>query len=368
MAVDRYVTHAVLRDWAAERVNVKRDDLTAYRTQVANLRDKLERHIAEHPDYGLVKTRHSGSVAKGTALKTVNDMDLAVYVKAADAPAEEGQLLSWLADRLRAAYPQKADEDFTIQHHCVTILFHGTGLNVDVVPMIYEGEADDIGYLITKDTGARVRTSVTQHLKFIRARKDARPLHFAQTVRLLKWWVRQLKQQDQDFRFKSFMIELLCAQVADEGQSFADYTDAVEAVLAYIVRTGLEDAITFADFDEPDETPNAPLVIIDPVNPENNVAANYTHAQRDAIVRAAHDALDAVQEAQYASHYQGPPSSAGRPSSAPYFAHEHDKHQHLHAHQRPLPRLQDRSRPAPAAELLRSPDGAADRRPLRRAR
>ena len=177
----------------------------------------------------------------------------------ADAPADEGQLLSWLADRLRAAYPQKAHDDFSIQHHCVTILFHGTGLNVDVVPVIYEGEADDIGYLITKDTGARVRTSVTQHLKFIRARKDAQPLHFAQTVRLVKWWVRQLKQQDEDFRFKSFMVELLCAHLADEGQSFADYPAAVEAVLAYIVRTGLEEPITFADFDEPDATPTSRL-------------------------------------------------------------------------------------------------------------
>jgi tRNA nucleotidyltransferase (CCA-adding enzyme) len=301
MSLDRYVTHAVLRDWAAERVNVRRDDLTAYRAQVANLRSKLERHIAEHPDYGLVKIRQSGSVAKGTALKTINDMDVAVYVRAADAPSDEGQLLVWLADRLRDAYPQKAHDDFTIQHHCVTILFHGTGLNVDVVPVIYEGEADDIGYLITKDTGARVRTSVTQHLKFIRARKDAQPLHFAQTVRLMKWWVRQLKQQDEDFRFKSFMIELLCAHVADEGQSFADYPAAVEAVLAYIVRSGLEAPITFADFDEPEQTPTAPLVIIDPVNSDNNVAASYSHAQRDAIVSAAHDALDAVQEAQYAT-------------------------------------------------------------------
>jgi tRNA nucleotidyltransferase (CCA-adding enzyme) len=301
MALDRYVTHAVLRDWATERVNLKRDDVTAYRAQVANLRANLERHIAEHPDYGLVKIRHSGSVAKGTALKTINDMDVAVYVKASDAPADERQLLSWLADRLRAAYPQKARDDFTIQHHCVTILFHGTGLNVDVVPVIYEGEADDIGYLITKGTGARVRTSVSQHLKFIRARKDAQPLHFAQTVRLLKWWVGQLKQQDEDFRFKSFMIELLSAHVADDGQSFADYPGAIEAVLAYIVRTGLEEPITFADFNEPAATPTAPLVIIDPVNPDNNVAASYSRVQRDAIVSAAHDSLDAVQEAQYAT-------------------------------------------------------------------
>lgn len=97
------------------------------------------------------------------------------------------------------------------------------------------------------------------------------------------------------------MIELLCASVADQGKGFADYPAAVETVLAYIVRTGLEEPITFADFDEPDEMPAAPLVIIDPVNPDNNVAASYSRAQRDAIVSAAHEALDAVQEAQYAT-------------------------------------------------------------------
>ena len=54
----------------------------------------------------------------------------------------------------------------------MTISFPGSGLNVDVVPVIYEGEEDDVGYLITKDIGDRVRTCVTQHLRFIRDRKN----------------------------------------------------------------------------------------------------------------------------------------------------------------------------------------------------
>ena len=295
-----YVTHATLRDFAAERVNVKRDDLTKYRDQVNNLRSKLEQHIAAHPDYGLVKMRNSGSIAKGTALKTINDMDVAVYVKAADAPAEESDLLRWLVDRLREAYPQKSD-DIDVKHHCVTMHFHGTCLDVDVVPVIYEGEDDDIGYLITHG-GARVRTSVTQHLKFVKTRKDEQPVDFAQTVRFLKWWVKDIKRREGDsFRFKSFMVELLCAHVADQGQSFANYVDAIESVLVYIVRSGLTEPITFADFDQPTTTPQAPIVMIDPVNPDNNVAATYTYSHRETIVKAAHDALDAIHEAQYAT-------------------------------------------------------------------
>jgi hypothetical protein len=48
----------------------------------------------EVPDYGFVKSLHSGSLAKGTALKTLNDMDVAVYVKKSEAPADENALLS----------------------------------------------------------------------------------------------------------------------------------------------------------------------------------------------------------------------------------------------------------------------------------
>ena len=80
MTYDRYVTHRMIRTFAEEKVNLRRDEVSEYRAQVGRLREKLERHITEHPDYGLVKTRHSGSVAKGTALTTINDMDLAVYV------------------------------------------------------------------------------------------------------------------------------------------------------------------------------------------------------------------------------------------------------------------------------------------------
>jgi tRNA nucleotidyltransferase (CCA-adding enzyme) len=67
------------------------------------------------------------------------------------------------------------------------------------------------------------------------------------------------------------------------------------------VRSGLEESISFKDFQTPTKLPTAPLVIVDPVNGENNVAALYSAAQRNAIVAAAHEALDAVQEAQYAT-------------------------------------------------------------------
>ena len=50
----------------------------------------------------------SGSLAKGTALSTLSDIDVAVYVWGDDAPAEDGELLDWLAELLHAACPTMA--------------------------------------------------------------------------------------------------------------------------------------------------------------------------------------------------------------------------------------------------------------------
>lgn len=300
-----YITHRLVADFATEKVNLKREDVLEYRQQVQRLRDRLKEHIDAHPDYGFVKTRHSGSLAKGTALSNLNDMDLAVYVEAGGAPAAESDLLRWLKERLKEALKPMGlnDDQFVLQTHCVTIEYRGSGLSVDVVPVIYEGEADDVGYLISQNTGERIRTSVTQHLQFIRARKEHQPDDFAQVVRLCKWWVRQVKRRDPDFRCKSFMIELICAHLADSGLEMSDYPRALERFFAHVVKSQLRERITFTDFYSASSLPprsSSEIEILDPVNAENNVAKLYDRSHREQIVEAAHDALDALTEAAYA--------------------------------------------------------------------
>ena len=44
----------------------------------------------------------------------------------------------------------------------------------------------------------------------------------------------------------------------------------------------------------------APIVVLDPVNPENNVAARYDATGRDRIVDAAQAAMDALTDARFA--------------------------------------------------------------------
>lgn len=299
-----YIEHKNLTDFAEQTINLPREDAKIYREQVNRLREKLDKFIREHPDYGLIKMLLSGSLAKGTALKTINDIDVAVYIKSDKAPGDWVQLLNWLAEKLREVYPQVPPDKIIPINHGVRISFSGTGLDVDVVPVRWEGDPDDRGYLIARDTGEQVLTSIPLHIKFIRARKAAQPDHFAQVVRFIKWWGRERKKNDSTFRFKSFMAELIVAHLSDNGQVLSDYPTAMEKVFTYIVKNGLKDRIYFTDYYPSSSLPpntGRPMEIIDPVNENNNVAKGYTDQARRLIVEAAEEALDSLAEARFAT-------------------------------------------------------------------
>src|SRR5712692_3490913 len=150
------ITHDDIARFTEERINLPKEIADNHRKQVNLLRERLEAKIDEDPAFDLIKMLHAGSVAKGTALRTVNDLDVAVYVKAGSAPKDDAVLLPWLAARLREANPNMEASQFVAQDHCVTVSFKGSGLDVDVVPVMYEGAENDCGYLVRKHTGQRV--------------------------------------------------------------------------------------------------------------------------------------------------------------------------------------------------------------------
>lgn len=294
------ITHQKIAAFAADRVNLPRDRAQAHRDQVNQLRDRLTAKIDEDSDFALVKMLHAGAVAKGTGLRTVDDLDVAVYVRRADAPeGNDHQLVSWLADRLDEANPSMGRDQFIEQAHTVKIEFRGTGLDVDVVPVLYDGADDDRGDLVNRHTGERVETSIPLHLDFIRRRKKTYGDNYAELIRLTKWWKRQALKIHPDLRLKSFMIELIWAHLADSGTDLSDYSTALEQIFVHLVKR-MDEPITFTDFGAAPAVFGDPVEIIDPVNPHNNIAKDYTMQDRDRISQAAMDALSSVQEARFA--------------------------------------------------------------------
>lgn len=294
-----HIDHADIARFADERVNLPRDKAAEYRAQVRRLREKLESYLNEHPDFSLRKMLLSGSLAKGTALRSLNDIDVAMYVSGSDAPRDVQALLDYLAEKLRKAFPNFSADQVQPQTYSVTVSFRGSGLDVDVVPVLYAGDPEWRGNLISQDDGSFLETSIPLHLEFIRKRKTAQPAHFAQVVRLIKFWTRRMKQERDGFRFKSFMVELILAKLCDSGTDFSDYPNAMQAFFTYVARSGLRERIVFTDHYPVSDAAKVDHVvqIFDPVNPSNNVAKLYTQKQADAIVDAALDAGDAIDAA-----------------------------------------------------------------------
>lgn len=304
------LTHADVVSYAKAKVNLPKETVDARRSQLDYLKGRLEYWIGEHPDYNLRKIRGSGSVTKGTAVKWTSDADMVAYVESAavgGVSVSEADLLNWLRDRLIEVYGNtKKTEDFVISNHAVGITY-SSGLKVDVAPVIYEGDVDDRGYLVTRQ-GQRVLTSTKLHLAFIRTRKATHGKNYAQLIRLLKAWVREQKRTDENFRCKSFLVELIVAHMVDEGWQgrpleLTDLTVALEQVFAFIAGTGMRQRISFTDYYDADALPasnGAAMEVFDPVNPDNNVVKDYGLTDRQKLVSAAAAALDAIGEAAYA--------------------------------------------------------------------
>lgn len=294
-----HVGHSDIVSFADERVNLKREDVKELREQVNRLRERLEKYLEEHPDFALRKMLLSGSLAKGTALKSLNDIDVAVYVSFAEAPVNMKAFIPWLAERLRQAFPNFKPEQVVENPFTVTVLFSGSGLKVDVVPILYDDDPDWRGHLISKDSGEKLLTSIPMHLDFIRRRKAANETHYAQVIRLMKYWVKTQRLENPDFRFKSFLVELLVAHLADKGLKLDNYPEALAEIFAYIATDTFKTAIAFDDHYDSKlcAVTSHPIRIWDPVNHENNTAKLYTVEQKKAIIEAALDAGDAVDAA-----------------------------------------------------------------------
>lgn len=295
----QHVDHREIARFAQMRVNLPKDRAQVYRAQARRLRERLESYLAENPNFTLRKMQLSGSLAKGTALGSLNDIDVACYISGADAPTDVAELIEYLAGRLRTAFPNFNSDQVRPQTYSVTVSFRGTGLDVDVVPILYNNDPDWYGNLVSQDDGSFLKTSIPRHLEFAKKRKEAQPQDFAQVVRLIKFWVGNLKREDPAFRFKSFMVEMILSRLCDQRLDFSDYPEALQHFFTYVVRSNLRERIVFTDY-YPTRTVGSfvePVQIIDPVNEENNVARLYTGNQADAIVNAALDAGDAVDAA-----------------------------------------------------------------------
>lgn len=266
--------------------------------QVDFLIESLEKKIKEDASFKVKGFKKTGSIMKGTVLKPSGDLgvdaDIAVFLDVSESEKEDvDNLHNIIRKLLIAVYPTKKDEDFQVQPRTLGIHFHTSGLDVDLVPVIPIRNQPDYGWQPSSQRGHPVKTSIQGQLDFIKSRRDADP-RFKSIVRLLKKW-RNVQELE---RFRSFTIELLVAHLYDRDGAATSLEDGLQRFFLFVAQTALKTPIKFPELKNV-TFPSDPVVILDPVNKENNVAARLTDDERKEIVAGAEKAWTTIEAASW---------------------------------------------------------------------
>lgn len=268
-----------------------------YLRQVDYLIERLEKKISEDSSFAVKKFIKTGSLQKGTVLKPRDgagvDADIAVELDISESSKEDIDLLhNIICQLLISIYPQKKTEDFKVQPRTLGIHFNESGLDVDLVPIVPIPEEPGYGWQPSSVGGDPVKTSVTKQLAFLKKRSDSDPL-YKTLVRLLKRW---RNHQELDF-LRSFTIELLLAHLQDDGGPATSLEAGLLRFFLFVAQSELQQPVSFPENGKVLTYPNDPVVVLDPVNADNNAAMRLTDVERSEIVAKATEAWEIISEA-----------------------------------------------------------------------
>jgi hypothetical protein len=275
-----------------------------YLAQVDYLIKRMQDKINEDTGFRVKRFQKAGSLPMGTVLKPRDgygvDADVAVYLDISEAERNEVELLHQIICRLlMAVYPTKSPDDFAVQPKTLGIHFRDSGLDIDLVPVIPVSGEQGYCWQPSSQGGKPVKTSVSGQLSFIKARRDGDPL-YRTLVRLAKRW----RNQHELASLRSFTIELILAHLQDQHGAASSLEDGLTRFFLYIAQTQLAEPVSFRENGGVTSYPSDPVVILDPVNSDNNVTERITVSERDEIGRAATEAWERLSAATW-NNYKG---------------------------------------------------------------
>lgn len=276
--------------------------------------DVKERIKAKAEKDGLIvrSMPNSGSFAKANGLRRHmlggaehegQDIDCPFVLSRRD---EDGDLLTELLSKFekyaKDSYP---DTPLERTRSSVKLKFVASKLSFDLVPMLAV-EKNDLEQILLRAGGERRRTSIQQHVDFVKRRTTASqslrvPLAFNDVQRLVKWWreyqVTQSKLLDD---VPSFLLELLCAKAFDVASVKEQYPETLANWFDLIANFATKRTeISFSDFGSVGQAKfEAKWKVVDPVNGQNNaVPAAWGNIQIDEFRDWASRARDHLRQA-----------------------------------------------------------------------
>lgn len=268
---------------------------TEYHEQVDRLIKELRRHVENRVELKVTKVVKAGSFAKYTILRKTNDdavdVDVVFYITGKDASQKTFKELSdTIFELLTKIYPTKKVQDFEIQRRAATVTFIGSGLAVDIVPLIQDHARPDYGWQFDIQDGSKSETCAPCSISFVADRKNI-DTHFRTLVRMGKRW----KNHHKPAGLKSFHIELIMAHLLEKNGTGGSIEKRFRDFLLYIAQSGLKHRVDFVENRSKSTVQfSDPVVIVDPVNNRNNAASRIKEEERLEIQQAADQSWEAA--------------------------------------------------------------------------
>ena len=267
--------------------------------QVDYLIGSLERKIEQDGSFKVTGFKKTGSIMKGTVLKPRGDLgvdaDIAVFLDVSESEKEDVDSLHQIIRKLLiSVYPTKDEKEFQVQPRTLGIHFQTSGLDVDLVPVIPITKEPGYGWQPSSEKAHPVKTSIQGQLDFIKKRRNTDP-RFKTLVRLLKNWRNKVEL----WQLRSFAIELFVSHLYDTLGAAVSLESGLQRFFLYIAQSQLSTPISFPELGRVKTFPSDPVVVLDPVNKDNNVTARMTNAERIELVTAAEATWSKIETASW---------------------------------------------------------------------
>lgn len=292
-----------------DKIKLQNENMSKYRDQINNLKAKLEDKIKNDESTGIKVSKYllAGSWKKRTILKATGDnpidIDLVLFVTGDDNLQNDlKKVHDYIVNYLEEIYPTKdinKDVDADGNTKSITIRFSGSGLEVDIVPVVPLSSPEKYVWQPQRGGGGKYRTSVEKHLDFSLNLRHANP-SYTSIVRALKWWknYKELYPYKDEGGISSFAIELIVGYLDTNKGVETNIEEGIIRFFQFISESTFPN-ISFSHAINKIPCYDTAIYIADDTNNENNAAKKINHSKWNEIKEEAAEAFDILNLAQY---------------------------------------------------------------------
>ena len=291
-----------------DKIKLQNENMSKYRDQINNLKSKLEDRIKNDESTGMKVSKYllAGSWKKRTILKATGDnpidIDLVLFVTGNENIQNDlKKVHDYIVKYLEEIYPTKDihnDVDAEGNTKAITIRFSGSGLEVDIVPVVPLSSPENYVWQPQRGGGGKYITSVENHLDFSLSLRKANP-SYTSIVRALKWWrnYKELNPFENEGGISSYAIELIVAYLDNTKGVETNIEEGIIRFFQFISESTFPN-ISFAHAINNIPYYDTAIYIADDTNNENNAAKKINNSKWIEIKEEAEEAFDILNLAQ----------------------------------------------------------------------